>query len=77
MDPDKRVEAMLEVLREVEFIEYEDPDEGLVIFCPVCGGFPRPERLTPGVKNAMSPSRARNGKGHDENCRLALALYGT
>lgn len=41
-----RVEDLLDILREVEFIEYDDPDEGLQIWCPVCGGSPEPESLT-------------------------------
>lgn len=76
MNPGRRVEDLLEILREIEFIEYEDPDDGLIIFCPVCGGYPEPEKLTSGTKNLMAPRRARSGKGHDKNCKLALALYG-
>lgn len=74
MNQDQRtIETLKGILKEVEFIEYEDPDDGLQIFCPVCGGIPERERLPRGVR-AMYPSMG--GRGHDKNCKLARALYG-
>lgn len=68
------IKELQEILREIEFIEYEDPEDGLVIFCPVCGGYPKAERLSPGEQNAMTPWRARNGRGHNKDCKLARAI---
>jgi hypothetical protein len=68
---DEEIESLKGILREIEFIEYEDPDEGLQIFCPVCGGTPEREKLSRGIR-AMYPSLG--GKGHHENCKLARAI---
>lgn len=70
----KKIEELKDILAKVQFVEYEDPDEGLVIFCPICGGYPEPDKLSFGQKNAMAPYRARNGKGHDKDCALFHAL---
>ncbi len=67
----KTIETLKNILSKIQFIEYEDPDEGLVIYCPVCGGVPEREKLSRGIR-AMYPSLG--GKGHDENCELARAL---
>lgn len=69
----KTIEELKDILRGIEFIEYDDPDEGLQIFCPVCGGVPEREKLSRGIQ-AMYPWLG--GKGHDKNCKLARALYG-
>lgn len=72
MDSDKKkIEELKGILREIEFIEYEDPDEGLQIFCPVCGGRPEREKLSKGIRQ-MYPSMG--GQGHDKNCKLARAI---
>jgi hypothetical protein len=73
-NPGKRVEDLLEILREIEFIEYEDSDTGLEYFCPICGGRPERERLPKGVRE-MYPSMG--GRGHDKNCKLARAIHGS
>jgi hypothetical protein len=74
MNQDQRtIEALKDILREIEFIEYEDSDTGLEYFCPICGGRPEREKLPRGVRE-MYPSMG--GKGHDKNCKLARALYG-
>lgn len=70
----KTVEDLKEILKEIEFIEYEDPDVGLQIWCPVCGGRPERERLSRGIR-AMYPGMG--GRGHDKGCKLARALYGS
>lgn len=70
----KTIEELKNILKEIEFIEYEDPDDGLQIFCPVCGGRPKPETLSPGTR-AMYPSM-ESGRGHDESCKLARAIHG-
>ena len=67
----KKIEELKDILRGIEFIEYEDPDEGLQIWCPVCGGRPERERLPRGVR-AMYPGMG--GRGHDKNCKLFLAI---
>lgn len=69
----RQVEALKAVLREVEFIEYEDPEEGLQIFCPICGGTPEREKI-PHETRAGYPFLG--GKGHSKDCNLAIALYG-
>lgn len=72
MDKDKETIASLKgILREIEFIEYEDPDDGLQIWCPVCGGRPEREKLSRGIR-ARYPGMG--GRGHDKDCKLALAL---
>lgn len=71
MSQDKKVEELKGILRGIEFIEYEDPDEGLQIWCPVCGGRPEREKLPRGIQ-AMYPSMG--GRGHDRDCKLALAI---
>lgn len=71
MNPDKRVEEMKDILRGIEFIEYEDPDDGLQIWCPVCGGRPERERLSRGIREAYPDM---GGHGHDKNCKLSLAI---
>ena len=68
----KKIEDLKDILRGIEFIEYDDPDEGLQIFCPVCGGSPGPERLSREMK-AMT-THLPPGKGHDKNCKLAKAI---
>lgn len=60
MSRDKEMEELKDILREVEFIEYEDPDDGLQIWCPVCGGRPERERLPRGVRE-MYPSMGGAG----------------
>lgn len=65
------IEELKEILREIEFIEYEDPDDGLQIFCPMCGGTPKRERLSRGVRE-MYPNLG--GRGHDSNCKLSRAI---
>jgi len=65
------IEDLKAILREIQYIEYDDPDDGLQIFCPVCGGVPPREQLSRGVQ-AMFPSLG--GKGHHENCKLARAI---
>ena len=60
------------ILKEIEFIEYDDPDEGLQIFCPVCGGVPEREKLPRGIREGYP---FLGGKGHDKDCKLARALY--
>lgn len=67
----KTIEELKEILRKIEFIEYEDPDDGLQIFCPVCGGTPEREKLPKGIRE-MYPSMG--GRGHHENCKLARAI---
>lgn len=69
----KTIEDLKAILKEIEYIEYEDPDDGLQIWCPVCGGRPEREKLSRGIR-AMYPSMG--GKGHDKDCRLARAVYG-
>lgn len=76
MSDQKKIEELKQILAKIQFVEYEDPDEGLVIFCPICGGYPEPQTLSFGQKNAMSPGRARNGKGHDKECEIFKALFG-
>lgn len=71
--PDKRVEGLLEILREVEYVEWEDADDGLQIWCPICGGSPEREKLPRRIREGY-PSMG--GRGHHENCKLARALYG-
>lgn len=74
MDQDQRtIETLKGILKKIEFIEYEDPDEGLVIFCPICGGVPEREKLSRGIR-ATYPFLG--GKGHDKSCELARAVYG-
>jgi hypothetical protein len=72
-DDQKTIEALKNILREIEFIDYEDPDDGLQIWCPVCGGRPKREDLRRGVQQRY-PSMG--GRGHDENCKLARAIHG-
>ena len=67
----KKIDELKDILREIEYIEYEDPDEGLQIFCPMCWGTPKRENLPKGVR-AMYPSMG--GKGHDENCKLGKEI---
>ena len=74
MDNDKKkIEELKNILREIEWIDFEDADEGLQIWCTVCGGAPEREKLDPRVR-AGYPSMG--GKGHDKNCALALAING-
>lgn len=73
MSRDKEIEELKDILRGIEFIEYEDADDGLQIWCPVCGGRPEREKLSRGVR-AMYPSMG--GRGHDKNCKLARAING-
>lgn len=69
----KTIEALKEILKGIEFIDYDDPDEGLQIWCPVCGGTPKREDLPRGVQQGYPHM---GGRGHDKNCKLARALYG-
>lgn len=73
MSRDKEIEELKDILRGIEFIEYDDPDEGLQIWCPVCGGVPEREKLSPGVRAGYP---YLGGRGHDKTCKLARALYG-
>lgn len=73
-DDQKTIEALKNILREIEFIDYEDADDGLQIWCPVCGGRPKREDLPRGVQQGY-PSMG--GRGHDENCKLARAIHGS
>lgn len=70
----KEIEALKDILREIEFIEYEDPDEGLQIWCPVCGGRPKREDLPRGVQQGYPDM---GGRGHDKDCKLAHAIHGS
>ncbi len=56
------VEFLKDVLRQVEFFEYHDPEEGLQIWCEICGGEPKKGRP---LKEA-----------HLKDCEMAIALYG-
>lgn len=73
MNRDERtIESLKDILREIEFIEYDDPEDGLQVFCPVCGGTPE-RRQHPGFPPSYEYI---SGTGHDKNCKLARALYG-
>lgn len=77
VDSDKqKIEHLKKILAKIQFVEFEDADDGLIIFCPICGGYPEPERLSFGQKNQMTPYRARNGKGHDKECEIFKVLFG-
>ncbi len=56
------VEFLKDILRQLEFIEYHDPDEGLQVWCEICGESPQEGKP---LKEA-----------HLENCKMAIALYG-
>lgn len=74
MNKDKRtIESLKDILREIEFIEYDDPDEGPQVFCPVCGGTPE-DRQVPGVFPPLYIHIP--GTGHRENCKLDVAIHG-
>lgn len=68
---EKTIEELRDILRGIEFIQYEDPDDGLQIFCPVCGGSPEHEKISRWTR-AMYPSMG--GSGHDKDCKLACAI---
>jgi hypothetical protein len=70
-DDKRKIEELKEILRGIEYIEYEDSDDGLQIWCPVCGATPERERLSKGVRQ-MYPFIG--GRGHDNNCKLARAI---
>ena len=71
MDNDKKkIEELKGILREIEFIDYEDPEDGLQVFCPVCGGTPE-RRQYPGFPPSYEYI---SGTGHDKNCKLARAI---
>lgn len=73
MSRDTEVEELKNILRGIEFIEYEDSDDGLQVWCPVCGGRPEREKLPRGIRAAYPHM---GGRGHDKNCKLARAIHG-
>lgn len=66
----KTIESLKDILREIEFIEYDDPEEGHQIFCPVCGGTPelRTVHVFPPAYEAIK------GTGHSKKCKLSNAI---
>jgi hypothetical protein len=72
MSRDREIEELKDILRSIEYIEYEDPEEGFQVFCPVCGGTPERKRVL-----GFPPSYEYiSGTGHDKKCKLALAIHG-
>ena len=74
MSRDKEIEELKDILREIEYVDFEDADDGLQIWCPVCGATPKREDLPRGIQRGY-PSMG--GRGHDKDCRLARAIYGS
>lgn len=72
MTKDEEIARLKGILSKIEFIQYEDPEEGLLIFCPVCGQSPEPEKLS--REQRLATAHHPKGKGHDKNCELARAL---
>lgn len=71
MNKDQRtIETLKSILKEIEFIEYHDPEDGLQVFCPVCGGNPEQRRI-PGFPPSYEYI---SGTGHDKKCKLARAI---
>lgn len=73
MSHSKEIEKLKEILRGIEFVEYTDPEEGHIVWCPVCGETPEMKL----VRGGFPPLYERvAGTGHSKKCELALAIYG-
>lgn len=69
----KTIEDLKEILRVIEFITYSDPEEGVQVFCPFCVETPERKRV-PGFPPLYEPIP---GTGHDKDCKIWIALYGS